>query len=1183
MNPGETLPRNREEEAELGETLHEKLSHLTARLQRLTGRPDDGRAAGESVSAAQRASDAFDLGINGSAAGQGSSDRGPDRPLPVAHPTAREIQGAASAPTASGRSVDNRHAAEDRLRTIRDRIEALKARHIGDGDTNLSRADSPPPRSSASERAEQAPERSRRASDFNAAIEEIAARQRAIDGSNGLGARDREPAARQREATAHTTIDRDRESEIAELRQRVDELTGSLARSGHQKARDSASAPFKETTDAEGPRRQPPAGDSLTELAGQLRSLDDGIAAIPPGPELEAIRVSQSAIARRLEELAARPAQGDFGAVAQQLLNRMPSGERIDALAVEIDRLNEKIAEADQSKALNQIAERLASFESRMSGLQATAGEPGISARLEAEMSGLRDAVEGLYRTLHNSGSPAFSRLEDRLSQVSARLESALEKAPRADSVADLLGRLEIIAARGESAPAALESLASEIAELRARERSELASLDMHIQTLAQRLDDAITGQAAGRASADVERRIEELTHRLDELAESPPGASSQQELNQLEAQLGQLSSRLANLGASDAPDGGLTRLEQQVASLLQRLETLSSDHETLQTVQENLSRLEAIVVDSEVNGVDNIQVAARDAVRELSGLGGGENAPAIEALKADLRELQAAADSNDRQTSATLDNVHQTLDRVVHRLAELESGLRGGATPAAPAPDTDAPSGTVGLARPAAQPKPSAEAPPQPLAPGSGQPARPAGPASDRDRRADFIAAARRAAQAAAAEHGAARRNSVLDDTADAEGGPGVLSRIGQTIVDRRRPLLFAVGAIVLAIAAIQIIRPFGGSDPAETEPAISEEVSPAAINGEAGNAVIAAEPDPVREVGRPAVNDPAPASPAFIPPVGVVSPRAADIEPPAMDIVGPAPADGADVAAVYEMPDEAVGSLRLRVAASAGDPAALYEVGARYADANGVPRDVTAAAMWFERAAEAGLAVAQHRIATHYEAGLGVPEDRGIAFQWYRAAADQGNIMAMHNIGVMFSQGLDGEPDFAAAVEWFTRAADRGIRDSQYNLGVIFARGIGVEQDLAASYRWFAIAATQGDTDAAARRDEVAATLSEGELAAARAAVSAWSPIGAPAEANMVETPEGGWDAEDERVDVDDQQQLVMTIQELLADRGYDPGPADGVVGPMTFDAVRAFQSAAGLEPNGAIDTRLLTALTE
>lgn len=45
------------------------------------------------------------------------------------------------------------------------------------------------------------------------------------------------------------------------------------------------------------------------------------------------------------------------------------------------------------------------------------------------------------------------------------------------------------------------------------------------------------------------------------------------------------------------------------------------------------------------------------------------------------------------------------------------------------------------------------------------------------------------------------------------------------------------------------------------------------------------------------------------------------------------------------------------------------------------------------------------------------------------------------------------------------------------------------------------------------------------------------------------------------------------VVTVQQLLADRGYEPGGADGIMGEATVRAVQAFQEAAGLLADGEV----------
>jgi peptidoglycan hydrolase-like protein with peptidoglycan-binding domain len=49
------------------------------------------------------------------------------------------------------------------------------------------------------------------------------------------------------------------------------------------------------------------------------------------------------------------------------------------------------------------------------------------------------------------------------------------------------------------------------------------------------------------------------------------------------------------------------------------------------------------------------------------------------------------------------------------------------------------------------------------------------------------------------------------------------------------------------------------------------------------------------------------------------------------------------------------------------------------------------------------------------------------------------------------------------------------------------------------------------------------------------------------------------------------------LRDIQAQLKAHGFDPGPVDGVLGPRTCNAVRAYQKAAGLQIDGIIDPKL------
>ena len=54
-----------------------------------------------------------------------------------------------------------------------------------------------------------------------------------------------------------------------------------------------------------------------------------------------------------------------------------------------------------------------------------------------------------------------------------------------------------------------------------------------------------------------------------------------------------------------------------------------------------------------------------------------------------------------------------------------------------------------------------------------------------------------------------------------------------------------------------------------------------------------------------------------------------------------------------------------------------------------------------------------------------------------------------------------------------------------------------------------------------------------------------------------------------------------LVYRAQVALAQRGFDPGPADGAFGRRTSNAIQAYQRANGMSVTGALDERLVAQL--
>jgi hypothetical protein len=94
------------------------------------------------------------------------------------------------------------------------------------------------------------------------------------------------------------------------------------------------------------------------------------------------------------------------------------------------------------------------------------------------------------------------------------------------------------------------------------------------------------------------------------------------------------------------------------------------------------------------------------------------------------------------------------------------------------------------------------------------------------------------------------------------------------------------------------------------------------------------------------------------------------------------------------------------LRRLADAGDADAQWQMGVRYHDGEGVPRDDAEAVQWFERAAERGNVAAQGALGAYYWRGRGVPADLSKAYFWSRIAMAQGDEMSKSRIEGLSSQ---------------------------------------------------------------------------------------------------------------------------------------------------------------------------------
>ncbi|MGB3388609.1 MAG: peptidoglycan-binding protein [Pseudaminobacter sp.] len=844
--------------------------------------------------------------------------------------------------------------------------------------------------------------------------------------------------------------------------------------------------------------------------------------------------------------------------------------KRFDLLASMIERRQGDALEhgnilfRDLERRLDEVADRLDQRASA-SGLD----NEGIMQAIDARFAALADRIENRRPGL--ADDETIRSLETRLEDISSRLDQSASQYGGIDP--DLIRNLEAqVAGLTEhlarpSAPLPeFEDIGPRLDEI---EKSIAGSHDAILQAARQAAENAVHSFGGSQMQteavsglADDLKALETLTRRSDE-----------RNARTFEAIHDTLLKIVDRLGTLEQGDGSAPEPEEAAAPLrkMAAQDTPSLDLEDNLPFLDNLGDLDQPIV---------AEAAANTAPRT----------PAEAAVAAAVAALGSDTIADDEPAARSC-SMFSGLARVFSRKNQDVPMLAG----SAPVPVEEAPS--VDLDEPL-DPKLAN----RPLEPGSGAPDLNAIMKRVRDERgqagkqvetdaakSDFIAAARRAAQAAAAEAEALKRHSDIK-------GPVRALRVGDLLKARRKPILMAAAAIMMALAGLQLGKAFlaNTTEVAQTTPApaISQHAETTAavttadipmdsLDSEdsdvAANTSFAPAEAPIQAASE-AFEHITPAVPE-IDTTAAVSFEADPVE----TATAPLPAADADpaqtAASTISVPLEA-GPVALREAANSGDAKALFEVASRYADGRGVTADMAAAAKWYEKSAELGFAPAQYRIGNFYEKGLGVERDVEKAKTWYQLAAAQGNASAMHNLAVLFAMGADGTTDNESATRWFTQAAELGVKDSQYNLGILAAKGVGMAQSLEESYKWFALVAKTGDKDAATKRDEIANSLRPEQLERARAATELWKPKPLNAVANSVEVPEE-WQESTTTTASIDMKKAVRNIQAILNKNGYDAGNADGVLGEKTKTAIAAFQKDNGMDPTGEVNEKVVRAL--
>lgn len=287
------------------------------------------------------------------------------------------------------------------------------------------------------------------------------------------------------------------------------------------------------------------------------------------------------------------------------------------------------------------------------------------------------------------------------------------------------------------------------------------------------------------------------------------------------------------------------------------------------------------------------------------------------------------------------------------------------------------------------------------------------------------------------------------------------------------------------------------------------------------------------------------------------------------------------------------------VRNRANADDVTAMEELARRLVHGVGIAKDQQAAAGWLLRAAQRGSGQSAFNVGVMYERGFVVERDSTKAIEWYRKAVEADVPMAKHNLALLLRDGKGAPRNGKEAVELLRSAARQGMAASMFTLGDIYERGDEGLKDPAIALAWFAIAAEferqtnrgsesalakmasqrvqvlqrillPGDLERAqqfgqAEFKQIVETLQPPKPATPPPPEMAGLPRPAlpplPPAASASEPP--GWP----NADTDQ----IRVIQEALVDLKFLRDKPDGALGPMTRNAIRAFQRSVAMRETG------------
>ncbi|MEO9772489.1 peptidoglycan-binding protein [Roseibium sp.] len=861
----------------------------------------------------------------------------------------------------------------------------------------------------------------------------------------------------------------------------------------------------------------------LRSVTARLGEIEEAFAVLPRSEHMVVLEDRVVSIAERMEELLQRKGHADIEPLRAELREVRGFVEQIDIKGL-VEGIDDRMKfVSSRLDDLEVLAREQRGLDTRLSAMEERMPEPETISRLQGRL----EDIVGMMADDRATPVP-----HDQISQVDRRLDEIVDRLERMERTPPLpsgeAGAFEALEKR-------LETISNKIDAIEKKSSRPVPVLDAAAMRAGGGQDSAFLSQ--------LQERLNELTARLDQ----PQDTVTTSDLDKLRKEIGSMRASVAGPGSTEAleqriadlaqvvskgaeatDDGRFEQLGAKVSALADQIENTSTTVFSADQLSPFFERIEKGLEQTRADVTNIARKAAQEAVANAPGPKSSRYDETINQLQGDLKRLLDAAEGSEERTLDTFDGVKSVLGSLTERLDHLERGDMPGTAASAPM-------------APAASFSPLKVEEPAPLfgraqnadkidrAAGEGN-LDGAGLSEDRarDRKADFIAAARRAAQAASAEaaqlekhrkpesapsaadeergkervgwlRNVLRRDkstAVADDGDDAATGPDLepedisdrnfeaqnttvlpgdrpAPEAPQASGGRRRAILYTAAAVVLLLGTLQVVRLTStGGEEADQLASVSQETQ------DTGEVLPVTDP---AETTAPAQGAPADLA---------ENRQAAAFVSGANDASDASDADGAGVAGAVQAPASAP------VSAMATDPARPATATGVTATAPAATTDPAPRTETVQTAAASAPATPETDLAfsppSPIPGGFGVPPvdsaggfkapetgdaassllaslpPEGVGPMALRSAAAGGNPAAEFLVGVKYTEGSGVPADLSKAAVWYQKAADKGLAPAQYRLASLYEKGRGVEKDLPRAKAWYSKAAEAGNAKA-------------------------------------------------------------------------------------------------------------------